>query len=192
MVCHNCNTGWMAKLEALAAPLLTPMISGRPTSLNPVEQIVAATWATKTVMVAEPTLGREENFPLDQREIVMRYRRPPGLLRVRSAAIEGPIPPARYACVRVQVNRDGEHFFQLHLYTLQINTLVLQVMRPHPPPPNYGALKRWAVPEDKEVPLFPPVNEFYWPPKISLHNGAEFDHFVARGNVGDLPPTFPT
>ncbi len=190
-LCHDCNTKWMADLEGRARPLLTPMILGRPHTLNPDQQITAATWATKTVMVLETAMGDssdpEDLFPADQREIVMDHDRPPGLLRVRAAALEGLLAPLRYGCCRLLVQREGVDLCHLHLYTLQINMLVLQVVRPDPPPPNYGALKELAVPDDIEVPLFPPVDGFFWPPKKSLSP----EGLISYITRSDKPPTLP-
>jgi hypothetical protein len=190
-LCHECNTGWMANLEGRSAPLLTPMILGRPHTLNADQQITAATWATKTVMVLETAMGDaspESHFPPDQRKTVMEEDRPPGLVRVRSAALEGLLAPLRYGCCRLLVQRQGVDFCQLHLYTLQINMLVIQVIRPDPPPPNYGALKEIAVPDDIEVPLFPPtVGGFFWPPEKSLSP----DGLISYITRTEKPPPLP-
>jgi hypothetical protein len=187
-LCHGCNTGWMAQLEDRAWPLLTPMILGRAHGLTQDQQITVATWATKTVMVMETAMGGPpEYFSQEQRKIVMEHDRPPGLLRVRAACLEGPIPPLRYSCARLQIQREGVDFFEIHLYTLQMNTLVLQVIRPHPPPPNYGALKELAVPEEIEIPVFPPVDGFFWPPEKSLSPDG-MSGYVTRTSG---PPTLP-
>jgi len=178
-VCHECNTGWMHDLEDRAAPILKPMIRGNPHTLDLDQQIIVATWATKTAMVIEPTLDRRVNFSLEQRQIVMNDDRPPGPFRVRAAAIEDMIPPLRYSCVRGQVQRNGAPFFDFHYYTLQIHVLVLQVIRTEPPPPNFGALKELAVPTDFEVPLFPPIDGFFWPPKDSFNNET-LNQYVGR------------
>jgi hypothetical protein len=186
VVCHGCNTGWMAALEHRSAPLLKPMITGKPHTLTQADQIVVATWATKTVMVLEPTVGQNDNFPLDQHQIVMQLDRPPGLLRIRAAAIEDTSPPLRFSCVRAQLEHSGVVSVQVHFYTLQIGALVLQVIRPEPPPPNYGALKQLAVPYDIEAPVFPPVDGFFWPPKTSLNN-CSLNRYVGRIESGTPP-----
>jgi hypothetical protein len=174
-------------LESRSAELLTPMIQAHPHTLAMPEQIVVATWATKTAMVIEQTLGGGRYFSLDQRQHVMNHDSPPGLLRIVAAAVEGEIPPLGYRCVRAEVEDNGAHVCDLHLYTLQIHTLVLQIVRPdNPPPPNYGALKTLAVPRDIEVPLWPPTDGFFWPPEKSLDNDG-LSQYAAR-IVDAAPP----
>jgi hypothetical protein len=186
MICHACNTGWMAGLEAEAAPLITPMILGKPQILTQPEQLIVARWTAKTVMVMEPTLSPADNFPADQRRAVMQGR-VPGFFRVFAASIEDEIAPLRFACVRCEIERAGVPFVKLHYYTLQMNTLVLQLLRGDPPPPSYDALVDIAVPFDGEVSLWPPVAEFYWPPKLSLENEG-FSRYVGRLGPTDTPP----
>jgi hypothetical protein len=109
----------------------------------------------------------------------MKDDRPPGAFRVRAAAIEDMIPPLPYACTCGQVQRNQEPLFDFNFYMLQVNVLVLQVIRTDPPPPEYGALKRLASPEDYELPLFPPIDGFFWPPKRSFKNET-LNQYVAR------------
>lgn len=187
-LCHGCNTGWMARLEGRAAPLLTPMILGHPTTLSQPDQITVATWAVKTAMVLETAMDTEEDyFTQEQRDIVMRHDRPPALVRVRAAAIEDLIPPLHYACTRLEIQRDGAYFANMHLYTLQTSVLVLQVLRPHPPPPRNTDFLVPVVSDDFEVPVFPPIAEFFWPPKRSLDN-AGMERYRTRN---DNPPPLP-
>ena len=185
VVCHSCNTGWMSRLEGRAAPLLTPMIQGRPTALSQADQLVVATWATKTAIVVEPTLNKPDHFPPDQRQIVMNEDRPPGFLRIFAAAIEDLIPPIHAGALLAQVE-GGPVTFRVHFYTLQINTLVLQVIRPDPQPPVYSALGEVSVAREREIPLFPPVEGFFWPPKESLTNET-LDQYRARIVTGSPP-----
>jgi hypothetical protein len=170
-LCHTCNTGWMADLESAAEPLLAPVILGRPTTLNQDEQITIATWATKTVMVCEASMSDEQNFPIEDRKIVMNENRPPGHLRVFAAALEGLITPARFGAVRLEVQQHGSHLGDLHLYTLQLNLLVLQVVRQVPPAPVAVVMSAPDVAWESEVRVFPPVPAppgFFWPPKKSF------------------------
>src|SRR5690554_6219251 len=46
--CVDCNTGWMARLEVAAAPILTPLVMDEPRSLSALDQETLAIWATKT------------------------------------------------------------------------------------------------------------------------------------------------
>jgi hypothetical protein len=189
-LCHECNTGWMADMEAVSAPLLTPMILGRPSTLNQTEQVTVGTWATKTVMVCEASMSEERNFTPEDRKIVMNENRPPGHLRVFAASLEGLITPARFGVVRMEVQNKGVRLGDLHLYTLQINMLILQVIRQDPPAsvgvsmadPNFGS--------DGEIRVFPPIPDnpgFFWPPKKSFDLEG-LPRYVTRL---DNPPALP-
>jgi hypothetical protein len=80
VVCNNCNTGWMSRLEAAAKPILTAAIkrTGVPILFTAPEQLIAAAWALKTVLVFQGSHGgsiappfhasylRDQNEPPDQ------------------------------------------------------------------------------------------------------------------------------
>src|SRR6478736_5958394 len=53
IVCHECNTGWMSRLEKSAKPVLTPAVAriGLPVQFDLREQWIAAQWAVKTCFV---------------------------------------------------------------------------------------------------------------------------------------------
>ena len=58
MACGTCNSGWMHQLEEKVRPIITPMIvpkaaGVRQVSLDLLSQLLIATWAVKTAMVAE-------------------------------------------------------------------------------------------------------------------------------------------
>ena len=190
-LCHDCNTGWMEGLEGRSQSLLRPMILGRPNTLNLEEQITVATWTAKTAMVIESSYGDDGNFSIEERRIVMNHDRPPHSVRIHAAAIEDLIPPLRFGVVRALVELDGAEVGNLHIYTIQINTLVLQIIRYDPPPPNYGPLKTLAVPADIEIPVFPPVDGFFWPPKNSLDNEGYAKYVVRGQSMPTLPRTGP-
>lgn len=185
LFCHTCNTGWMADLETKAHPLLTPMMTGHPVVMTALDQLIVATWATKTVMAIEPSITTgEENFPPAMCRIVKEQGRPPGSVEVSLAAVEGPIPPMGFSCARVHLQVNESPFRDYHFYTVFFGTLVIQVLRPDPPPADYGTLERMAVPREIEVPpdvarvIFPPTTTCRWPPeKVFDWDGVvEFTH----------------
>ncbi len=170
-VCHGCNTGWMAKLEREAKPVLLPLIQGKATTIGPPEEILIATWATKTAIVLDATLSKEEDrFPKPEAEIVREQLRPPASFNVFVAAIFGRIPPMHYNAARVRMTVNGNETFQFHFHTVQVGCVVVQIMRREPPPTDYGALHRLVVPTQIELPfdiatcIFPPTPKCPWPP----------------------------
>lgn len=169
-VCHDCNTGWMCDLEGVSSPLLTPMILGHPRTLTQQEQIVAATWATKTAMVCEVSMDSNEGlFPQEDRTLLMEQQRPPGHIRVFAAMVEGTITPVHFGVMRTQVLVGEEPVGVMHLYTMQLHTLVLQVMRQEPPAPVGRIMDPpWDM-TMTEVRLYPPtLGQFFWPPERSF------------------------
>lgn len=90
-VCINCNNRWLSVLENDAKPLIVNMWR-RPRSLEPSEQEVLATWATKTAIVFDA---------LDQAAIPRHFghdlrvsRRPSSGVWVWATLVAGP-PPNR-------------------------------------------------------------------------------------------------
>jgi hypothetical protein len=181
-VCHDCNTGWMCALEGASAPLLSPMILGRPQTLTQQEQIIVGTWATKTVMMCETSMDSDEGlFAHDDRVLLREEQRPPGHIRVLAAIVEGPITPAHFGVMHCQVLQGEEPLGLLHLYTLQLHTLVLQVMRQEPPAPVERIMDPppWDM-SDREIRVYPPtLGQFFWPPKVSFTNET-LDQYRAR------------
>ena len=53
VVCNDCNTGWMSRLENQAKPILSPAVAraSLPLRVTLTEQRIAAAWALKTVLV---------------------------------------------------------------------------------------------------------------------------------------------
>jgi hypothetical protein len=51
-VCDDCNHGWLSQLEAVAKPVLTPLILGQSRELSIDDQRLLAAWACKTALVA--------------------------------------------------------------------------------------------------------------------------------------------
>ena len=186
-VCHDCNILWMSRLESRAKPVLIPLTEGRTTSLTVNEQILIATWATKTAMVAETTLSRNDRFPKEECSLVMLQDRPPASVEVIATAIEGLIPPLNFSLAQFEgTPNDGGELFQMHFYTLQVGTLVLQIVRRIPPVPNYGTLERVRTPREIDltpglaIPIFPPLGVVRWPGSVTL-DWEGFVHFCRRG-----------
>lgn len=61
-VCHNCNTGWMADMEAAVSKYLGGIVAGTslPASLDSKKQIELAKWAQKTMLVTNSVYGQED------------------------------------------------------------------------------------------------------------------------------------
>jgi hypothetical protein len=53
VVCKTCNNTWMSAIDEATKPILTPLISGHPVTLDEISQRKLATWITKVVIVSE-------------------------------------------------------------------------------------------------------------------------------------------
>jgi len=201
LVCHTCNTGWMSQLEGDSKPILVPLIRGHVSTLSVDQQFLVATWATKTAIVVEATLSENaDNFTLDEAQIVAQQVRPPASVNVVIAAVVGRIPPMHYSAAKVRMQIDGQDFCKFHFHTVQVGSVVFQIVRPIPPPTDYGALERLAIPRQIELPfelatyIFPPVGKCPWPPEAVLDWGA-MENFSTRSvdmpddwHIPDLVP----
>lgn len=66
-VCTNCNSGWMAALEAEAKPILTRQMADRNDRLTPDERDVLVRWLLKTTAVYEMDDPQSAVLPADVR-----------------------------------------------------------------------------------------------------------------------------
>jgi len=85
-VCATCNDGWMSRLETVAQRVLTPIILGVSTHIDPADQAAVAMWLQKTALTSllvSSSEQREQGYGLPPSE----YR----LLYEQSAALE-PLP----------------------------------------------------------------------------------------------------
>jgi hypothetical protein len=130
LVCHDCNTGWMSAMEGRMKPLITPMITGSPLVLTPAQQIDLATWATKSAIVLETTTPGVDHSRFDEASVLKGpLGRPPNHVRVFATAVEGEIPPISFFCARAHLLANNEQVVgNVHLYTIQVGMLVLQVI----------------------------------------------------------------
>jgi hypothetical protein len=191
-VCHNCNTGWMARLEGMARPLLTPLTQGHAGDLNAEQQIVIATWAVKTAMVCEATLSEmADNFTDDERSLLREQCRPPASVAVVIAAVEGQIAPMHYSAAKARMLVGTAEAARFHVHTIQVGPLVLQVVRRVPPLPNFGTLESSSLPSEIEADwevattIFPPKAKCVWPPPRVL----DWDGLMRLSKRGvEIPP----
>lgn len=65
--CGPCNVGWMSQLEDRAMPVLTPLIEGRPTRLEPHNLELISFWALKTsLMLDRCSDASRQNIPVQE------------------------------------------------------------------------------------------------------------------------------
>ena len=168
-VCHDCNTGWMSRMEGRTKPLLMPMILGEERSLTQAEQYEIGRWAVKTAMVLEKTIQHSLPFPFEQTHLMNGdLGIPPSHLRVFASSVEGEIPPLGFYYMGARSEWDEAPPMTIHFYTIQMGTLVLQVCRPDPQIPENNVWRESHITMPREASLIPPTPLHKWPPKESL------------------------
>ncbi|MGD0945352.1 MAG: hypothetical protein ABR972_13925 [Acidimicrobiales bacterium] len=162
IVCSDCNGdkrgGWMSDLEGDISPLLTPVIKGQPRIFDPVAQLLIATWAIKTAMVAETIMQFPASFSRADCELVHTQGHPPLRAHVSIAAYQGTLGIAtRYLRSIGGIKRGDTPVMDLYVHTIQVGALVLQVRGTTTlPATDNRSLQELAVPGYVEIPLFPP------------------------------------
>lgn len=184
-VCPSCNNGWMSRLEGRIRPLLSPAVVGQPVLWSEADQIEIAWWATKTAVVLETQAGRSgDSFSADEVRLVCGDTgRSPDHVRVSAAAVEGTIAPLGFLCCRAHMTdaQSGTRLCDLHLYTITLGALVLQVGRPSPPQPGYSVWQRTHVTLPAEGSLVPPIpSGRHWPPE-RIYSWDEVVRLSTRG-----------
>jgi hypothetical protein len=78
VVCEKCNSGWMSRLETRAKKLLLPLMLGESRTLDRGDQMTAAVWVAKTVMMFELIHPPSAGIPRGQYgELFRDHTRPP-------------------------------------------------------------------------------------------------------------------
>jgi len=129
-VCSNCNLGWMADLEAVAKPILTPMIHGRRTRLTTADQRIVSAWALKTAVIGELLTPQTAVIPADQRIWLREHGEPPPAASVFIAATDAKWPgDTHYADGRMMSTQDPyPNVLIAYNATIGIRHLALQVL----------------------------------------------------------------
>jgi hypothetical protein len=187
-VCPSCNHRWMSRLEERTKLLLLPLVQGRNATLTPADQILLATWATKTVMIGEFVGEATPVFADEDRAVVMDNDRPPAQTQVILAAYEGRgLPLALYRCVYALSRRALPAERLALLATLIVGCCVLQVFWDPGLPEQVFA--RGPVGGPAHLSLFPPAfGPMDWPPAEVL-NATNIRSFVER--LGPVGASFP-
>jgi hypothetical protein len=77
-VCKECNEGWLSeKVESAAKPILTSVLRGDVVEIDEDMQRIIATWAAKTVMVAEYVHPHKAVIPQGERTWLKENLSPP-------------------------------------------------------------------------------------------------------------------
>lgn len=76
--CASCNNGWMSKLEVVAQRVLSPLIMGKPGTIDKEDQAAVAMWVQKTALTAmllSSKEQRENGYGLSPTEYAALYER---------------------------------------------------------------------------------------------------------------------
>lgn len=177
-VCHDCNTGWMARLEERAKPILTPRIQGQGGLVEPHEQELIALWALKTIIAAGTAQGADAVPEEIARSLhVHQGLRLPDGVQAWLAGIGGTDVMLFYSAVRESMLSDWE-FGPVDAFgaTLGVGNLAIQVYGSVPPAPTAVRHLDWAP---YLTPICPPANHSVrWPAAKVLTGEGEMDAFA--------------
>lgn len=59
-VCRTCNGGWMSRLETDVIPIMEGLMSGRPKTLDPYDQLIFAAWIIKTCLTYDASFSNRQ------------------------------------------------------------------------------------------------------------------------------------
>lgn len=76
IVCENCNSGWMSRLQKATKPILMPFLKGVWKQLHVVDQRTLSAWAVMFSMVIEFTDEKSVSTPQEQRKFLMTNNYP--------------------------------------------------------------------------------------------------------------------
>jgi hypothetical protein len=193
IVCGACNNGWMSDIETAAAPVMKPMIAGTPKVCGPRQVRNLAAWATKTAMTLEMMLPEDSfmrddvaDFSRKEREHLKHSLIPPTSIGVLCAATE--LTGITHSYRRVLTKSETPFgTLQLAFHTIQINTLVLQVVRRFDVPEGIE-FRNDVTQTDLEIPVFPQGSDFAWPPEKVIPSVELLERYARRGlDATELP-----
>ena len=162
-VCHECNTGWMHRLEDHTIPTMKPMLGPITLPISVVEQRTLAFWAAKTAIMLQDA-NRELGRPIPSEHIAAIYdardERPcvvPDQLTVWLAKHRGPSVGLAYV-VAYSVEAPGslQRAAEEHRYWigLRIGTVAFHI------------LGHTLLPTDARVATLTPGLMRIWPPGL--------------------------
>jgi hypothetical protein len=166
-VCHDCNVGWMSRLESRCKPFLTPLFLGHPFALDREGQGLVAAWCLKTAAMLDRSLGGEPTVYTPHLEYLREQGRPPPTVQVSLGTYPATVHVARFhraGTARLTArNPDfGVEAGTFYGMTLAVGRLIIQVAG-HTLQRVPFALRHMAL-EGHLLYVWPFESEIVWPP----------------------------
>jgi len=173
-VCKTCNSGWMSALEAAVAPLVTPMILGKPIGeLSLADQLTIATWVFKTAIVLEHAtpMTRTPFYRFELANAFYRSQTPPNAVHIWLAHYQGTRAAASVVHRRRLRAKEPKRVFESATTTLSVGQFVFQSLalkEVEAANPSLGASlvfdSQW---QSLTIPIWPPSHQqvAWTPPK---------------------------
>lgn len=186
LVCGNCNSGWMSRLESETKVFLNDMVlNGSPTVLPSRHIALLAAVAFKNTIIADHMHDNRPPFftIAERRHFARTLTIPPGVqMWLASRAVQGGLFKCGYVATKIGA-REG---FELNHFTYSAGHVVIQVVasrwkkksrRRHAPPPALAQNQFWDA---VSVPFWPSAgSSINWPRQ--MHLGDEIiDAFIQR------------
>jgi len=182
----RCNQGWMKQLEEAVIPLVGKMGSGKPTTLDVLQQWTVARWAVAKAMVWEHISKTKPIFYTDAERFGLR---------------DGTIPSGATVWLAAHVGR--ETFFAMatdaenvpgfvpelkaYFTTFAYERLVVQIMsvRSNEQIDAYSVIDcNQRVWSDAIIRIWPAVDAAIWPPSLAIED-AMLERFHKRCSIGE-------
>lgn len=188
--CKACNTGWMASLEDETKPILQPLIQGNQQNLSQVDQLLLATWATKTAMVFESMTPKLYVSSQEERNLVRTQKRPPARAVVRLGGYEGRHPLLQLRSVAYAGPTVESYVQNSYGSTLAIGKVFFQVLY-RSPHSAYRPLEEGGISDYFYLTILPPSNEgSLWPPSHVLDDDGLLESHASMFPGVEIPEDF--
>ena len=180
-VCQSCNNGRMSACENETAPILIPMITNHPATLDSVQQLQIVQWTMKCAMLFESMDGGGRFYTDGDRSSFRATLVPPGdFLEIWLAHYSGAVFRAATDHKGVLTIGASGRSYQGHMITMIFGSLAIQVLNfkcftADDPTPGIRIRgdRDWS---DYIMRLDPAIADVQWPPKLSLddsHNSLQ-------------------
>lgn len=183
-ICSSCNNGWMSGLESDVKPLLSKLILAEPTTIGDDDADLLAAWAMKTLVNAafESHQHASELVPLEFRDYLRKYRRPPPEVSLVAFRVDGLDTKVRTRVKGIPIRKQGGRQVDAAVVSTALIGRVAVQMASHvkpgtPQPTRAGSFENAAMtlwpPEARNEPAG--TAGFAWPPPGAITGDTEFE-----------------
>jgi hypothetical protein len=174
----------MSQLEEKVKAFISPLAIGVACDRFDLDaRLLKATWAVKTIMVAETTTQEQIFFSKGECEYLRLHSMPPVGVSVAVAALQSKQGPLFAGFSHINARGLAGESADISTYTLQIGTLIFIVHRFDPPTFNEHTLNFEGRRLVDQIYFWPPTVGASWPPLKVLDDEAFMNHRLGPGGL---------